>query len=270
MTLAKITDHLARGLGRLLLQYRDKLKLQQLLAVCIEQVQEIEDALWQLWEERKLDTAAGAQLDTLGAIVGQAREGVDDDTYRLRIRARIRLNRSSGTAEDVYGVMRLLVPEGATLELLNQPPAGFVLRVNDQGVPAATLVPFLVDFLEQASAGGVRGILEYMTVSDGEMLRFGRTCTLARAHSAGETILDVDSTEGFPNIGSVQIDFGVGVFETRAYSSIASPTRFNLSAGLASAHQVRAAVTSTDSPGLLLQDLSSPSGSDGVLAGAEI
>ena len=65
------------------------------------QVQEVEDAVYQILTDTVLETAEGAQLDGLGEIVGEERAGRDDATYRIAIRTRIAINLSEGTIENI-------------------------------------------------------------------------------------------------------------------------------------------------------------------------
>src|SRR5882757_6443474 len=53
---------------------------------------------------RRIDNAFGSQLDVLGDIVGAPRSGLDDDTYRGLIKATIKLNNASGTAEEILEI----------------------------------------------------------------------------------------------------------------------------------------------------------------------
>ena len=65
---------------------------------------------------RELATAAGAQLDGIGQIVGLTRpDGATDETYRALIYVQISILRSSGTYEQVYEATALLsTPLGGT------------------------------------------------------------------------------------------------------------------------------------------------------------
>jgi hypothetical protein len=55
----------------------------------------------QLKNERSIDTAIGIQLDKVGDIVGEPRNGRDDDTYRQYIRFRVFVNISKGRPHDL-------------------------------------------------------------------------------------------------------------------------------------------------------------------------
>lgn len=160
----QITDHAARAIARLLTQYRGAARLEAVVAAFADQVQAVEDAFADLLLARSLEAAAGAQLDVLGAILGEARQGYGDEAYRTHIAARVQTNRSGGTIPEVIAVMDSLaltvVDASATTVLIEQPPAAFVVRI---GVATATgsMVDFLLSFLRALKPGGVRGILEW-------------------------------------------------------------------------------------------------------------
>ena len=71
-------------------------------------MQELENALWQLFTERGVDVAVGDALDKLGALVGVARDGLLDDDYRRLVNARLLSNRSDGTGDLLLQVINLL------------------------------------------------------------------------------------------------------------------------------------------------------------------
>lgn len=111
MSITHITDHYERGLARLLGQFKDKPRIAALLQSWLGEVQELENALWDVFINRNLDVATGDLLAKLGALVGQPANGMDDDQYRLFIRARIKANRSNGKARELIAIV-LLVNEG--------------------------------------------------------------------------------------------------------------------------------------------------------------
>lgn len=131
-----------------------------LLRGLVGPAQEIENALQQLLTLRGVDTAEGAQLDVLGRVVGQLRNGMVDDDYRRLIRARISVNRSKGTIADVLTVADLVVDDAlASLVVDNQGRAALVLRIEDQPVTAG-VAALTIKMLKDTVAGGVRIILE--------------------------------------------------------------------------------------------------------------
>src|SRR5690349_3946784 len=82
---------------------------EKLLAILATPFQSLENTLQDLLTKRSIDTAEGAQLDVIGKLVGQPRNGLDDDTYRRYCRARIATNRSNGTNENLITITDLIV-----------------------------------------------------------------------------------------------------------------------------------------------------------------
>ncbi len=155
------TVSVSQMVERLAQYLKDKPNVLTFLTVFANEVTTITQALADLKAERTVDDAFGAQLDVLGAIVGEARQGKDDDTFRNFVKARIILNSASGTIEELYSLFGQVSPGGATLELVDQPTAGFALRVFDVVFTDDTFEALAV-FLRLAHAGGVRGVLEGM------------------------------------------------------------------------------------------------------------
>lgn len=136
-------------------------KIEQLLSVLIAPAQAIEDTAQQMLTERYVDTAVGAQLDIIGRIVGQDRDGLVDDDYRRFIRARIAANDSDGTIEDLILISFLIVYDGnVTYTVDNQGVAGVMMRLTGAAV-ADVNADILIKFLDRAVSGGVRVVLEY-------------------------------------------------------------------------------------------------------------
>jgi len=98
----------AEGITRLLEQYKGSETLKKLLTIYLEEIQELEDANFAVITSRFLEGAEGAQLDVLGALVGELRQGKTDEAYKVWITARIRLNRSFGRPDDVIECLHLV------------------------------------------------------------------------------------------------------------------------------------------------------------------
>jgi hypothetical protein len=135
--------------------------IEKLLAVIISPAQDIEDALQQLKTERWVDTAVGDQLDIIGRIVGQPREGRVDDDYRRFIRARIATNNSDGTFEDLITVAFLVIyDENAQFIVTNEGTA--TVRLHVYGVVTdPDLAEVLYSFARSAASAGVRIVVEW-------------------------------------------------------------------------------------------------------------
>ena len=77
------------------------------LATYTKQLQDAEDALWQLFTLRFLSIATGDALDKWGRLVGEARNLDADDFYRVRSMVRIAVNRSRGNFGDLRKIALL-------------------------------------------------------------------------------------------------------------------------------------------------------------------
>lgn len=126
-------NHIEEGLALLISQFKEKDNIEALLTAFLTQIQELEDVASSLITDRTISSAVGEQLNILGRIVGQPREGRDDDTYRLWIQARILINRSSGTAEEIYTVLKLLTQQldEGSFKIADEYPARFVITLYD-------------------------------------------------------------------------------------------------------------------------------------------
>jgi len=176
-------EHSARGVARLIDRYA-RPSNQALLASWLDEVQEAEDALWQLYVERSLATAEGDQLDVLGAIVGEPRLGRDDETYRLWISARNMVNRSSGMTTEMLAIARKLIPPPPYyIELTEYYPAAFVMHI----VGALTLADGyqIARMLHLAKGAGIQFGMTWTVVGDGDTFTFAPADAVVPASDMG-------------------------------------------------------------------------------------
>lgn len=157
----QVTDHEQRAAARLIRQYWGKPSWTALAKLIGRRAQKIEDALWQLGTMRSLDDATGAQLDNVGAIVGEPRLGAIDADYRIRIGSRIRINLSDGTVEDVLGIVFPIVPSGATVKLTQYPPASLTVLVDGQPL-TVDQAALIARFIGEGVAAGVGADLHFI------------------------------------------------------------------------------------------------------------
>ena len=106
--LVQITDYEERGIERLLSQFRNKTRIEAVIKAAAEAIQTVEDLNYDLINTTRFETAEGVHLDHWGAIVGEERGGLSDDDYRLFISARILVNISEGTADELIQVFDLI------------------------------------------------------------------------------------------------------------------------------------------------------------------
>lgn len=89
--------------------------------------QALEDVTFDVLLSFFLSNATGAQLDSLGRIVGELRGAADDGDYRRFIGARILINISQGSPDELIGIFKVLTD--GDVEYLPMFPAGYTLQV---------------------------------------------------------------------------------------------------------------------------------------------
>lgn len=158
-------DHSATAIARLAEFIKDKPNFLALLAAPVAQVQALEDAYQQLNHLRALPNASGGQLDVIGEILTQPRAGLSDSVYRKFLSARILLNQSSGTVDQILEIFTLITT--GTVKLIEWPPAAFELQIHGEALTTDTLSVFL-NILRQARAAGVKGALHWTEWSEAD------------------------------------------------------------------------------------------------------
>ena len=142
------------------------------------QVQDLEDALYELLTKRSIDSATGVQLDGLGEILGEAREGRDDPAYREALRVRILLNLCESTPEEIIEIM-LRASGSSSVEFEEFFPAALTVNIVDpidptdsdgDGVP--DVARRLYNFLIEAKPAAVLAHLFYIINPIGDVKFF--------------------------------------------------------------------------------------------------
>ena len=111
MSITHVTDHYEQAVARLPMVYKDKPRFLAWLAAYCARVQNIEDALWDVYVDRLIQNSpTGDLLAKLGAIVGQTDLLGDDVSFLLFIQARILVNRSKGRRRDLIRVTQAMWP----------------------------------------------------------------------------------------------------------------------------------------------------------------
>ena len=139
-------------------QLKAKDVIDAITAAVVQQSQDKEQVLYQLRQRLDIDTQVGVQLDKIGVLVGQPRQGLLDDIFRLWLKARIRVNRSSGSNKDMYQVAELVL--GTTIAIyLEHIPVGHLLHVPGK-FPYADIVA-VQRILQDTSPVAVPFYLQY-------------------------------------------------------------------------------------------------------------
>jgi hypothetical protein len=149
-------DHVDRSILQLIEVFR-KPRNREWLRTGVGQVQEAEDALWQLYNAFDLETAEGVVLDLIGNILNERRDGRLDPDFRAALRARVLVNQSDGSLEAMLAVLVALVPsleDAGSVTVEEQYPAGlrFEILADLAGVSPTTISRMM----RQAKPAGVR------------------------------------------------------------------------------------------------------------------
>lgn len=183
MALTHRLDHAAKALERLMEQLKPVPGLTKMLNAFNVQIQALEDAFWQLYTERWLSVAEGVQLDAIGKILAEPRDGSDDEPYRERLRAKIRVLRSSGTAPNILTIFRLMLPDN-DIRFLAIGGAGFILDIGEIDV---TRLPTYERFIRLAKSAGINAQLSYHDGEDGGDFSDAFTFSVTDDTTAGDT-----------------------------------------------------------------------------------
>jgi hypothetical protein len=108
-----IRDYAQRATDLLIEQFENKPLIQGFVALAATRIQDAEVLIFDLILGRLLVYAVGQQLDNIGAMIGESRQGKNDDEYCIAIEFQIRLNRSSGEPETLIDATMVLA--GATV-----------------------------------------------------------------------------------------------------------------------------------------------------------
>lgn len=161
MSYSKKTTHVRDALAKLISQFRNKPKILAWFTTYIQQFQELEDAFSDLVTETDIDNSTGVHLDNIGFIVGEPRFGRGDTAYRIALRARILLNKSNGTLEEVIAIAIAVAGIPLTIEITEYFPASFVARIVEAIDPAIVDTDAMATFINSGKPGGVGGHLDF-------------------------------------------------------------------------------------------------------------
>jgi hypothetical protein len=180
--LTKITTHEVDAVARLPQQHKDRPKLEGLVRLHAARYQKIEDTLFDVLAQRALSEAVGEQLDVIGRVLTQGREGMVDDIYRRALAARLLVLRSRGTIEDVIAICVALLADGVIItrddvgvRVENYYPAAIVVRLTSPVPNDAALVERLFEYLRISVSAGVRVTLEWNPSGDEDTFTWDST-----------------------------------------------------------------------------------------------
>jgi hypothetical protein len=155
LPISQVTDHVDTALAQQLGQFLASPRLRELTDIIVDEVQRLEDLIWEITNEILLDNAEGVQLDDVyGKIVGVIRlSGESDSDYRQIIRVAILANNSTGHPD----VVARVVGQGTGLDVQYEQVghAHFALHVESSGGISTTHWDRLSELLARAAPLGV-------------------------------------------------------------------------------------------------------------------
>jgi hypothetical protein len=125
-------DHSAEAIDLLLHQFHGSSLVEGYVKSYVNRVQELENAIWEILLALDIDNAVNAQLEGIGAIVGEGRRGRLDGPYRAAIRVRILVNLCDGKHAQIVRILTayLGATDGdGTIRLTEPAPAALSLQV---------------------------------------------------------------------------------------------------------------------------------------------
>lgn len=255
-----VADWNARLISRLYEQFKEKPNLLKLVALIAHQLQDLENSGQTLLTLPSIDLSEGVNLDVLGRIIGIARNGINDPTYRLYLHAQVLTNKSSGTPDELYAILEAMFG-GVPLHLhyQNGGSASFTVRINYPITADQATTAFA--FLLAGKVAGTRLVFEWQQQPDNQTFTFATATYVTSAASIGNSTIAVlaSATALFPASGVVVIDPGLATTETVTYNAITSGgTVMNLASNLTQNHAVGAVVELSSDPGLGWGSTSNP------------
>jgi len=151
-------SYVSDALSRITSQFEQSPKVLALLSAIIGPLDSLQATSDSVKTERWIDTAIGAQLDGCGYIVGETRQGRDDDTYREAILFRVFVNVSKGTPKDVSYALKYIT-KSDDVQYIESWPATVMLYCN--GYSANAFLPDVMQDLLPAALSDVDIAVSY-------------------------------------------------------------------------------------------------------------
>lgn len=153
MLATKINNHVQAALARLLQQYKGQPRIEAMISSFVEQIQDIENAMFDLDAGRQIANAVGAQLDGIGEIVGFPRNGLDDMTYLVFLYGKIGENTSDTTKDKIINIALLVFISNFVL-MDEIPPAAVGLEIGSPGLDPSLFV-LATELVAKSLGGGI-------------------------------------------------------------------------------------------------------------------
>lgn len=201
-------DHIALAKARVPAQLSRSTTYLRLLEAMLAPVQELEGVFLSLLSTKSIEDSTGDALAQLGALVGQAQNGLDEDAYRRNITVKVGVNQSRATPPDLRKIVQLLYPAARVrVRRLGGAVEVVVFDVELDDDQALELLGFLLP----AVGAGIRLHLITFDMAYSEAFAFRMESATRAAAVTGDTALAVHPRDmaQFPATGFILIDTDV-------------------------------------------------------------
>lgn len=140
-------------------QYKESVNFNKLFEVLLEPAIELKTVFANIKNLLNIEDQSGDQLDLIGEIIVQKREGLNDSDYRKLLRFKIKKNTSKATLTDIVEILKFLT-NATKVVYSDNPPASYTIYTNGQTIPTNLLIE-----IDRLSAAGV-SVLIYASVGD--------------------------------------------------------------------------------------------------------
>jgi len=192
-------SYVSDALSRITSQFEQSPNVLALLTAIIGPIDSLQATSDSVKTERWIDTAIGKQLDGCGYIVGETRQGRDDDAYREAIRFRVFVNISEGTPSAMIKGLNYLIGSDDK-QYLEAYPATVMLFGDGPNVPAG--IQAQIQDLAPAGISDVSVIVGYTE----KPFRFSKSANLPTFKTATGNFFKLNGKKFRVNSSSVSID----------------------------------------------------------------
>lgn len=123
------TNHVDHAKSRIIARWKNDPVTNTYAEAMGEQNQELENVLYDFYSFLSIDSMIGQQLNVIGNIVKQPRNGLSDTQYRVYIKAKIGQNVGSGTLSDIRTVWQLILPAN-NIQIIEEFPCSISIQTD--------------------------------------------------------------------------------------------------------------------------------------------
>lgn len=142
MPLIKVVDHREQAVALLLEQFKGKPAIEDLVRSLVTPANLIETTAFEMLRKRiAIDQSEGVQLDLIGELLGQPRNGLVDVAYRVRLHAEVAIHASNGTGDDLINASTNVVAN-FNVFLSEYPAAAAEFEAYARRISDGEIMPF--------------------------------------------------------------------------------------------------------------------------------